>query len=342
MTFGERVRALEHLGFSERQTRFIVTVALQSGFCLRRHYATLTGLTYGAGVRGFLDRLVARGLARRQAFRRDRGHVYHLHHASIYTSIGQDDSRNRRHTSPALIARKLMLLDYVLDHPGTEWIATEQDKVALFTTRFGVPLSELPHRVYVGRRQRQGRSTTTRYFVHKLPIGLQPGTPIVTFVVLVTDTGGQLLSQFLQDHVRLLSILPRWRIVAVLPGHVPGSTACERVFHRARTTTIRWRSIPTDELHFAFRARDLVDQGQLRQLTVPDIHRFREIRDRFDPTEFDRLVAKWRTAGRPAPESLDEGSSDGIRVALAAGTGKVEIHRLPVRYDRFGTRAGVS
>ena len=341
MTFDERVRALEHLGFNERQTRFIVTVALHSGFCLRRHYATLTGLRYGAGVRDFLDRLVARGLARRHAFRRDRGHVYHLHHASIYASIGQDDNRNRRHTSPALIARKLMLLDYVLEHPDTEWIATEQDKVALFTTRFGVPPSELPHRVYVGRRQRQGRSTTTRFFVHKLPIGLQPDTPVLTFVVLVTDTGGQLLSQFLQDHVRLLSILPRWRVVAVLPGHVPGSTACERVFHRARTTTMRWRSTPTDELQFAFRARDLLDQGQLRQLTVPDIHRFREIRDRYDPPEFDRLVAKWRTAGRPAPGGL-EGSSDGIRVALAAGTGEVEIHRLPVRYDRFGTRAGVS
>lgn len=117
MTFDERVRALEHLGFNEAQTRFIVTVALHSGFCLRRHYAKLTGLKYGAGVRGFLDRLVGRGLARRHDFRRDRGHVYHLHHTGIYTAIGQDDNRNRRHTSPALIARKLMLFDYVLDHP---------------------------------------------------------------------------------------------------------------------------------------------------------------------------------------------------------------------------------
>ena len=38
MTFDERVRALAPLGFSERQTRFLVTVALHSGFCLRRHY----------------------------------------------------------------------------------------------------------------------------------------------------------------------------------------------------------------------------------------------------------------------------------------------------------------
>ena len=70
MTFDERVRALEPLGFSERQTRFLVTVALHSGFCLRRHYMAFAGLKYGAGVRDFLDRLVARKLATRLDFRR--------------------------------------------------------------------------------------------------------------------------------------------------------------------------------------------------------------------------------------------------------------------------------
>ena len=134
MTFGERVEALEPLGFSHRQTEFLVTVALHSGFCLRRHYMAFAGLKYGAGVRDFLDRLVARGLARRSQFRADRGHVYHLHNTHIYAAINQDDNRNRRRTSPALIARKLMLLDYVLGEPNADWYATEQDKVALFTT----------------------------------------------------------------------------------------------------------------------------------------------------------------------------------------------------------------
>ena len=78
MTFDDRVRALAPLGFNERQTRFLVTVALHSGFCLRRHYMTFASLKYGAGVRDFLDRLVVRKLATRFDFRRDRGHVYHL------------------------------------------------------------------------------------------------------------------------------------------------------------------------------------------------------------------------------------------------------------------------
>ncbi len=107
MTFDERVTALASLGFSDRQTRFLVTVALHSGFCLRRHYTAFADLQYGAGVRDFLDRLVSRRLARRFGFRRDRGHVYHLCNSSIYTAIGQDDNRNRRRTGAALIARKL-------------------------------------------------------------------------------------------------------------------------------------------------------------------------------------------------------------------------------------------
>ena len=340
MTFDERVRALEHLGFNEAQTRFIVTVALHSGFCLRRHYAQLAGLAYGAGVRGFLDRLVARGLARRHDFRRDRGHVYHLHHARIYNAIGQDDNRNRRHTSPALIARKLMLLDYVLDHPTTEWISTEQDKVALFTKRFGVPLYELPHRVYRGRRPGRGTTTTTRYFVHKLPIGVQPDAATVTFVVLVTDLRGQLLREFLADHVPLLGCLSDWRIIAVLPGHVAGRPACDAVFARARTAPrVVWPPAVQDDFRFVFRLRDLADRDDLRDVTSDDFRRYHQILARYDAMTVERLLLRWRAMGEMA---FAYDPSAGFQVAIAHGYGRFETHRLPLRYDRFGTRAGVS
>jgi hypothetical protein len=36
MTFDERVTALAPLGFTPRQTRFLVTAALHGGYCLRR------------------------------------------------------------------------------------------------------------------------------------------------------------------------------------------------------------------------------------------------------------------------------------------------------------------
>jgi len=183
MTFADRVEALGFLGLTPRQTRFVVTVALHGGYCLRRQYATFAGIGYGATVRDFLDRLVRRQVMTRIAYRRDRGFLYHLHAKRIYRAIAQDDNRNRRVVSPALIARKLMLLDVVLAHPTVTWVATEADKVALFTERFGLSPADLPQRTYpsvrpvaastLGRGDTAAGPThvaTTRYFVNKEPI----------------------------------------------------------------------------------------------------------------------------------------------------------------------------
>ena len=126
---------------------------------------------------------MSRRLARRFDFRRDRGHVYHLCNSSIYTAIAQDDNRNRRRTSAALIARKLMLLDYVLTHRDADWYATEVDKVALFTERFAVPMSDLPRREYAS--QSWQTPPTCRHFIHKLPISLTGDQPVTSFVFLL-------------------------------------------------------------------------------------------------------------------------------------------------------------
>ena len=49
MTDAERIAAVAKLGFTPRQAGFLVTVAMHSGVCLSRHYATFTGLCLGAG-----------------------------------------------------------------------------------------------------------------------------------------------------------------------------------------------------------------------------------------------------------------------------------------------------
>jgi hypothetical protein len=338
MTFEERVRALEPLGFSERQTRFLVTVALLGGFCLRRHYTAFAGLRYGAGVRDFLDRLVARKLAKRLEFRRDRGHVYHLNACGLYEAIGQSDNRNRRQTSAALIARKLMVLDYVLSLPNVEWYATEQDKVALFAKRFGVPLVDLPQRVYVARRR--NTTPTFRYFVHKLPIFLIGEPPVPTFVFLVTDVTGQAFDQFLKDHIRLLNRVSGWRIVAIAPRHIPGIPACVSTFRRFAASVPQPRPLEeADQLQIYFTTLDLVERDDLKHVTVEELHRFRDLRQRFAAAEFETLFQRWKVEG---PAALTDWGASGFLLALDERRGELVTHQLPIRYDRFGTRAGVS
>lgn len=338
MTFDERVRAVSLLGFSERQTRFLVTVALHGGFCLRRQYMAFAGLRYGAGVRDFLDRLVARKLATRLDFRRDRGHVYHLHTSAIYDAIGQPDNRNRRSASAALIARKLMVLDFVLAHRDFEWFATEEDKVALFTARFGVPALDLPQRIYVAPRRET--PPTIRYFIHKLPIFVGEGPAVVSFVWLVTDVAGDAFEQFVHDHVRLLSHLPRWRMVAVAARHIPGLPACGPAFERVVAAVGRPRpAAECDALRAYFTTLDQFERNDVSRLTIDEIQAFRKTRQQFEGNEFEILFQRWKRHGDVV---LPDRGAAGFLAAIREGRGALLTEPLPLSYDRFGTRAGVS
>jgi hypothetical protein len=57
-------RGLRLVGFTPRQTRFLVTAALHGGYCLRRHYQAFAGLSHGQQVNDFFETLVRRELAR--------------------------------------------------------------------------------------------------------------------------------------------------------------------------------------------------------------------------------------------------------------------------------------
>ena len=335
MTLDDRVAALAFLGLTPRQTRFLALVALHSGYCLRRQYLTFAGLRYGKNVRAFLDGLVDRGLATRFAYRGDRGHLYHLCARSIYRAIDQEDNRNRRHTSPALIARKLMVLDHVLAHPERDWYATEQDKVALFTERFGVPVSDLPHRMYTATDGLAG--PTIRYFVHKQPVYLEGAPPVVHLVYLVTDGTGCGFEQFLSDHAPLLARLPAWAVDAVGAGAVHGLPACQQVFE-----AFVLRAVPSTRTQFAdlpwyFATRRLVDAGQFGSLSVAEINRFRDARAQFRAPAIASLYARWLLHGDAVFAQEAAPSSPGATTHV----GHLVTEQLPGQYTQFGALAGV-
>jgi hypothetical protein len=58
------------------------------------------------------------------------------------------------------MARKIMVLDYVLAHPELDWLAAEDDKVDLFAGRIGVPHTDL-----------QTASSTPRSLARRAPFG---------------------------------------------------------------------------------------------------------------------------------------------------------------------------
>jgi hypothetical protein len=300
----ERLSALEPLGLTPRQTRFVITVALHGGYCLRRQYLQFTGLRYGKNVRDFLDGLVDRHLAERFCYQPNRGYVYHLRAKSLYRRLHQEDNRNRRHVSAALIARKLMVLDYVLSVPGHNWYATEEDKVAFFTRELTVHLSDLPQPAFHARRSDDG---TVRYFIHKLPIYLTSEPRVVHFVYLATDATGRAFEQFLDDHVRLLTQLPAWAVVAVCSNRLSGLRMCRTVFDRFIAKVSRpVAGQDVADLQWFLAAAQKVDRNDMRDLQVADLDRFRDLRERFAGPKFKALYSEWcrRKRRLPARERL--------------------------------------
>ena len=95
---------------------------------------------------------------------------------SVYRLIGADNIRHRRQTSLALTFRRLLSLDFVLDHPQLPWLPTEEEKVACFD-RLGIDRSHLPRRVWDN-----ATGHTVRLFANKHPIAVDPGGKQAWFV----------------------------------------------------------------------------------------------------------------------------------------------------------------
>ncbi|MCC7241565.1 MAG: hypothetical protein IT180_06545 [Acidobacteria bacterium] len=335
MTLDDRAGALEPFGFSPRQARFLAMAALHSGYCLRRQYAAYAGVRYGKNVRDFLDSLVDRRLAERFTVRADRGHVYHVCSRTVYRALGQEDNRNRREASAAAIARKVMLLDFVLAHSDVEWLATEADKLDLFADRFDVPRPDLPQRAYASSRPEGG--PTVRFFPHKLPVAVVGDPPIAQFVYSAAEHVGGGFDAFLQDHAGLFGHLAAWTVLVIGPPGLPALTTCEAAFERFLAKPTVGLVLRSDDLRWYVTTRKAVDAGELARLSVTDINRFRALREKFRGPAFDAVYRDWLQRGDTVLAGPDRASH-----APRRSVGRLVVETLRFDYSQFGSLPGVA
>ena len=97
----------------------------------------------------------------------------------IYRTLGAEHVRHRRPAAPDVVLRRLLSLDYVLEHPRAAWLPTEDEKVKALTAA-GIAREVLPRRLYQGAVGAQ-----YRYFPHKLPVALDRER--ATFLFVQTD-----------------------------------------------------------------------------------------------------------------------------------------------------------
>ena len=126
----------------------------------------------------FVRTLVERGLAVEFALPNNHGGARgcRISHKPLYRELGIENVRHRREADESLLLRRLLSLDYVLEHPELSWLPSEQEKVAFFDL-LGIDRNRIPSRIYHGAMKKQ-----TRYFALKLPIAADAKTATFAYI----------------------------------------------------------------------------------------------------------------------------------------------------------------
>ncbi len=225
-----REKALEAFGWTGQQAEWIALVCLHSGVFTRAQWARFMNAhpeQVRRGVLSLIERRVASeetepGLA-------GIGRVCRIFGRPVYRALGAEHIRHRRGASPEVLIRRLLSLDYVIEHADLPWLPTEHEKVSAFEA-LGLERSLLPVRVYRG-----AAGETRRRFPVKLPVALDSARALFVYADPGHDTATALRS-WGTAHRRL------WRALAKLDlsVEVVAVARTARELERARCVIAGW------------------------------------------------------------------------------------------------------
>ncbi|MCY4028854.1 MAG: hypothetical protein OXH75_21370 [Acidobacteria bacterium] len=114
---------------------------------LRSQYLAFIGRTNPALANRFVRR--CRKHAVEQPWNGSRLRICRIADRRIYRAIGAEHVRHRQPAAPEVVLRRLLSLDYVLEHRHAAWVPTEDEKVNALTAA-GIAEGLLPRRLYQG------------------------------------------------------------------------------------------------------------------------------------------------------------------------------------------------
>ena len=169
-----REQALAALGWTGREAEWIALVCLHSGVFTRAQFCRYFDAGRKRAYR-FVKTLVDRraGVEIEDAVFNGGGKTCRISSKPIYRAMEIENIRHRRKATVSVLRRRLLSLDFVLEHPGMNWLPTEGEKVE-FLEEIGLPSRLIPRRIYYGAVGAQ-----KRYFALKLPVA--GGENTVTF-----------------------------------------------------------------------------------------------------------------------------------------------------------------
>jgi hypothetical protein len=284
------VSAIEALGYTPDEARFLYVVATHSGYFLPRQLLSFAGCKWGIRPRKLTHKLESRGHA---TWRQYEGvGVYHLCSNTLYRRIDRETLRNHRRHSTEFVRTRLLLLDFVLANQDCNYFETEDQKLRYFCGEMGIPKDLLPAKAY---RQTFHPVPSLRYFVDRFPLFLGPSAsseaPTITFTYV--DAAKPTLAGFshhLESYASLFRRLRSFRFVYVSDSSVHFVRAGDRFASIVS-------AIARDDFHAPilryFRVRKHWEARQYGALTNSDLEALNDGHRRFQDDHFADLYRRW-------------------------------------------------
>jgi hypothetical protein len=280
--------ALQTLGYTEAEARFLYIVATYSGYFLTRQFLAFAGAHRGQRPTRFARKLEARRHVRTERFPKS-GVVHQLCSRRLYRLIERENLHNRRAHEIDFIKHRFAILDFVLTNQGYQYLETEPEKVRFFSATLNIDKEYLPAKVHLGRA---GSPPTVRYFVDEFPMFLVSPSPVVTFTYI--HEGKMAFTDFirhLKNYLPLFRRLSEFRLIY--------ASRTDWYFEKAREIFDSLVKIPlesdiTDDLLRYFRVCKAWDEKQYATVSDADLIFRNQARNNFGGDRFEALYRGWK------------------------------------------------
>jgi hypothetical protein len=281
--------AIVELGYSPAEAWFLYVVATHSGYFQPRQAVARNGSARDKRPQRLIEKLKRRGQVAWREYQ-GMGGVYHLLSKTIYRRIGKTDLRTRLRHSAEYIRTRLLLLDFILEHPHYDYFETETDKLAYFCETRGIPEQILPARTYSSA---SGARLTCRYFADKFPVFLDRSAPVPVVTLSYIDPGQNGLAGF-PRHLRQYRGLFSWLgdftflYVSDSSAHLAKAEECfESLVKRGAGEAA------AKDVCLYFERRRAWEQKQYARFSTEDLEALHNGKERYASDELECLYASW-------------------------------------------------
>ncbi len=176
----DRAAVLVRAGWTRREAEWLALVCRHGGVFLRSQYLAFIGRTNPALAHRLVRR--SRQYLVEEPWRGSRLRVCRVASRALHETLGVEHVRHCRPVAAEVVLRRLLSLDYVLEHPHAAWLPTDGEKVNAMAAA-GVASEVLPRRLYRG-----ALGGLFRYFPHDLPVAADGERATFVFVLVEDET----------------------------------------------------------------------------------------------------------------------------------------------------------